>query len=393
LNNKKRWYSLYDKVYSATNLKKAWDKVRSNKGSGGIDGVSIQQFRQEEDKNLSEINRLLKEKRYEPKELKRVYIPKSKTEQRSLGIPTIRDRIVQQALLNILNPVFEVKFHNDSYGFRPLRSAHQAVKEVNRSIKEDKYWIVEVDIRKYFDTVNHDLLLEKINEEISDGSILKLIKQFLKSGVMEEGIKVRTEAGTPQGGVISPLLANIYLDELDWQMSMEGYKVVRYADDLVVMCKSKEEAEKAYERIKAIIEDRLKLKIHEGKMRILNHKEEPFEFLGFQFHWKYVLIRKKSIQKFRDRVREVTRRQQPRNVKEVIQRLNYVLRGFANYFKIGNVKYTLRDLDGWVRMRIRCFIEKRKRMHYQSFKYGNALLKSYGLISMMEIKINYESSL
>jgi hypothetical protein len=159
------------------------------------------------------------------------------------------------------------------------------------------------------------------------------------------------------------------------------------------MCKSKEEAEKAYERIKAIIEDRLKLKIHEGKMRILNHKEEPFEFLGFQFHWKYVLIRKKSIQKFRDRVREVTRRQQPRNVKEVIQRLNYVLRGFANYFKIGNVKYTLRDLDGWVRMRIRCFIEKRKRMHYQSFKYGNALLKSYGLISMMEIKINYESSL
>jgi group II intron reverse transcriptase/maturase len=390
---KKKRYSLYDKVYSEMNLKQAWDKVRKKKGSGGIDRVSIKQYKKEEAKNLRELHRLLKEKRYAPKELRRAYIPKGKTEQRSLGIPTIRDRIVQQALLNILSPIFEVNFHNDSYGFRPYRSAQQAVKEVREAVKQGRRWIVEVDICKYFDSVNHELLLKKLNEEISDGSILKLIKQFLKSGVMEEGVKVQTEEGTPQGGVISPLLANIYLNEFDWQMSLEGYKVVRYADDLVVLCESQEESERAYSMIKRIIEDKLQLKIHEGKTRIVNNEEEPFEFLGFRFYWKYVLIRKKSLEKFKDKVREVTRRQQPRNVKEVIRRLNYVLRGFANYFKIGDVKYMLRDLDGWVRMRIRCFIEKRKRLHYQSIKYRNALLKSYGLTSMMDIKINYESSL
>lgn len=390
---KKKRYSLYDKVYSEMNLKQAWDKVRKKKGSGGIDRVSIKQYKKEEAKNLRELHRLLKEKRYAPKELRRAYIPKGKTEQRSLGIPTIRDRIVQQALLNILSPIFEVNFHNDSYGFRPYRSAQQAVKEVREAVKQGRLWIVEVDICKYFDSVNHELLLKKLNEEISDGSILKLIKQFLKSGVMEEGVKVQTEEGTPQGGVISPLLANIYLNEFDWQMSLEGYKVVRYADDLVVLCESQEESERAYSMIKRIIEDKLQLKIHEGKTRIVNNEEEPFEFLGFRFYWKYVLIRKKSLEKFKDKVREVTRRQQPRNVKEVIRRLNYVLRGFANYFKIGDVKYMLRDLDGWVRMRIRCFIEKRKRLHYQSIKYRNALLKSYGLMSMMDIKINYESSL
>ena len=390
---KRKWYSLYDKVYTEENLKKAWDKVRRNKGAGGIDRVDIATFSKGEENNLREIHRLLKAKKYKPTELKRTYIPKSKTEKRPLGIPTIKDRIVQQALLNILEPIFEVKFHNDSYGFRPYRSAHQAIKEVKKSISEGKEWIVEVDIRKYFDTVRHEILLEKLNEEVSDGSVLKLIKSFLRSGVMEEGVKIQTEEGTPQGGVISPILANIYLNEFDWQMSDEGYKVVRYADDLVVMCSDKEEAIKAYEKIQEIVEDKLKLKIHEGKTRILNHRDERFEFLGFSFHWKYLLIRKKSLEKFKDKVREVTRRQQPRNVKEVIQRLNYVLRGFANYFRIGNVKYTMRDLDGWVRMRIRCFIEKRKRMHYQSFEYRNTLLKSYGLISMMEIKINYDSSL
>ena len=342
---KRKWYSLYDKVYALGNLERAWEKVRSNGGAGGVDRQSIDSFEVNRDRNLAELQRLLREKRYRPLPLRRVYIPKSNGERRPLGIPAIRDRVVQQALLNILEPILEPLFHDHSYGFRPGRSAHQAIQRVQKSLETGKEWVLDVDIRKYFDTVNHELLLEKVNEEISDGSVLKLIRMFLEAGVLEEGVCVSTETGTPQGGVISPLLANLYLNGLDWQMSSAGYEMIRYADDLVVMCSSQSEAQEAWERLRVIIEGELKLQIHSEKTRILFHRQDSFEFLGFLLHRRYLWPRIQTINRFKERVRILTRRQQAWNLQEVIVRVNYTLRGFGNYYRIADVKGLFSELE------------------------------------------------
>jgi group II intron reverse transcriptase/maturase len=390
---KRKWYSLYDKVYSLVNLEQAWEKVRSNRGAGGVDRQSIEVFEANRDRNLAELQRLLREKRYRPLPLRRVYIPKSNGERRPLGIPAIRDRVVQQALLTILEPIFEPLFHDRSYGFRPGRSAHQAIQRVRDSLAKGKEWVIDVDIRKYFDTVNHELLLEKVNEEISDGSVLKLIRMFLEAGVLEEGVYISTETGTPQGGVISPLLANLYLNGLDWQMDAAGYEVVRYADDLVVLCSSQAEAKEAWERLQQIFEDALKLQIHSEKSRILCHRTDSFEFLGFLIHWRYLWPRIRTIQRFKEQVRILTRRQQPRNLLEVINRVNYTLRGFGNYYRMADVKGLFAELDGWVRMRLRCYHEKKKAVKHQNYRIPNAYLKSFGLVSLSELKMKYLSLL
>jgi group II intron reverse transcriptase/maturase len=249
--------------------------------------------------------------------------------------------------------------------------------------------VIDVDVRKYFDTVNHELLLDTMNEEISDGSVLRLVRMFLESGVMEEGVWKETEEGTPQGGVISPLLANIYLNRFDWKMAQAGYDVVRYADDFVVLCRSREEAEEAYKDVRRIIEDELRLQIHPGKTRILNHREGAFDFLGFMIHRRYLWPRIKSLMKFKERVRELTRRQQPRNVREMVRLLNYTLRGFGNYFHVADVKGLFEELDGWIRMRIRCFIERKKAVKHQNVRLSNAALSALGLVSLLELRLHY----
>ena len=386
---KRKWYSLYDKVYALSNLERAWEKVRSNRGAGGIDRQTVVSFEREKERHLLGLHRLLREKRYRPHVLRRVYIPKGKKEQRPLGIPTIRDRVVQQALLNILEPIFEPLFHDHSYGFRPQRSAHQAIQQVQRALGEGKEWVVDVDIRKYFDTVNHELLLDAVNEEVSDGSVLRLLRMFLESGVMENGVIRATEEGTPQGGVISPLLANIYLNRFDWKMAQAGYEVVRYADDFVVLCESKERAELAYELIKGIIEGELRLQLHPEKTRILHHHEGTFDFVGFLVHRRYLWPRIKSLHHFKDQVRYLTRRQQPKNVQEIIQRLNYALRGFGNYFRMADVKGLFDELDGWIRMRLRCFMEKKKAVKHQNYRISNTFLASLGLVSLSKLRTEY----
>ena len=386
---KRKWYSLYDKVYAQSNLERAWEKVRSNKGAGGVDRQTIASFERKKEQELRELHRLLREKRYRPHALRRVYIPKANGEQRPLGIPTIRDRVVQQALLNILEPIFEPLFHDHSYGFRPQRDTHQAIAHVRKAVSEGKEWIVDVDIRKYFDTVNHDLLLDAVNEEISDGSVLRLLRMFLESGVMENGVRMATEEGTPQGGVISPLLANIYLNRFDWEMAKAGYDVVRYADDFVVLCATQEEAHRAHEAVKNIIEGQLRLQLHPEKTRIVHHKESSFDFVGFLVHRRYLWPRIKSLDKFKDRVKVLTRRQQPRNVQEVIHDLNYPLRGFGNYFRVADVKGLFEDLDGWIRMRLRCFMEKKKAVKHQNYRISNNVLASMGLVSLSTLKAEY----
>lgn len=382
---KRKWYSLYDKVFAPGNLEQAWERVRSNRGAGGVDRQTIASFDRNKEQHLAELHRLLKEKRYTPDPLRRVWIPKANGEQRPLGIPTIRDRVVQQALLNILEPIFEPLFHNNSYGFRPRRSAHDAIRHVCRALKEGKTWVVDIDLRKYFDTVNHEMLLDTVNEEISDGSVLRLIRMFLESGVLEDKVLEATEQGTPQGGVISPLLANIYLNKVDWIMAGKGYEMMRYADDMVVLCRDQQEAEEALTELRRIVEGRMHLQLHPTKTRIICHSEETFEFVGFMIHRRYLWPRPKTLDKFTEHVRLLTRRQQPRNVKDVIDQLNPALRGFGNYYRMANVKGLYGRLDEWVRMRLRCFIEKKKAVKHQNYRISTALLCSYGLVSLTDV--------
>jgi group II intron reverse transcriptase/maturase len=386
---KRKWYSLYDKVYAPKNLEWAWEKVRSNKGAGGIDRQSIADFEKGKEQHLRELHRLLKEKRYKPLSLRRVYIPKGNGEKRPLGIPAIRDRVVQQALLNILEPIFEPTFHEHSYGFRPNRSTHTALGHVVTSMQEGKEWVLEIDIRKYFDTVDHELLLDAVNEEVSDGSVLLLTRMFLKSGVMEEGVGwTATEEGTPQGGVISPLLANIYLNRFDWEMAKRGHDMVRYADDGVVLCASREEAERALADVRKMLEGKLHLQLHPEKTRIVYHKEGSFDFVGFLVHRRYLWPRIKTLTRFKEKVRLATRRQQGRNVQEVIRLLNPILRGFGNYYRQTNAKGLFQKLDEWIRMRLRCFMEKKRAVKLQNYRIPNALLASMGLVSLVTLQLH-----
>jgi len=345
-------------VYKVLNLFIAWEKVKANRGSGGVDRVTVEEFDRRRGENLEEIHRLLREDRYEPTPVRRVWIPKGDGKKRPLGIPTIRDRVVQQALLNKMEKIFEAKFLESSYGFRPKRSCHGAIKKVEGYLKEGSQWVVEVDIEKFFDTVDHELMLDKVNEEISDGRVLRLIRKFLKAGVMEEMKVERPTEGTPQGGVISPLLANIYLHTFDEQMSAGGYKVVRYADDIVVLCRSEEEAKRVMAKIKEILEGELRLKLNPEKTRIV-HLSKGFEFLGYVFRWGYKYPRNKSREAFEDKIRHMTRRSQPKSVSQIIKEINPVIRGWGNYFMYGSCLMLYRKYDYWIRRRLRAFKAKK----------------------------------
>ncbi len=380
-------HSLIDKVYKLLNLYIAWEKVKMNKGSGGVDRISIEEFEENLDINLQEIHRLLCEDRYTPQPVRRVWIPKPNGEKRPLGIPTIRDRIVQQALLNRLNKIFEPKFLDNSYGFRPNRSAQQAIERIGKYLKEEGCeWIVEVDIEKCFDTIDHEILIKLVNEEISDGRVLKLIRSFLEAGIMEEMNIIYATNGTPQGGVISPLLSNIYLHPFDEMMSKEGYRIIRYADDIVVMCQTRHQAEGALRRIKEILEARLKLKLNSDKTRVV-HKTKGFEFLGYYFgsgYSDYKIPRRRAIEAFKDKVRFITRRCQPKSMSMIIAELNPVVRGWGNYFIRGNCQRTYVYLDFWLRSRVTAFKLKRQG-GYGHRQYPYTRLQAMGMIFLKDL--------
>lgn len=378
----KKWYSLIDKVWRRDNLEKATAMVVQNAGAAGIDEITTKSFLAAKDIHLQEIERLLHEKRYKPQPVRAVKIPKDNGKTRCLGIPTVRDRVVQQSLRMVIEPIFESKFKNCSYGFRPNRNCHQAIAKVDEYIKAGNLWVVEVDIENFFDSVDHETLIDRVAEEISDGSILKLIRSFLESGVMRDGVVEDKLKGTPQGGVISPLLANIYLHPFDEEMTR--FNLVRYADDIVIMCATEDEANKALSTAIQTL-GRLKLKANATKTKKLQLTDlEGTEFLGFLITAKYKFPRTKAISKFKDKIRCRTRRTAPVSLKELIRNLNPVIRGWGEYFKRGNSYKAFEKLDQWIRMRLRCFAEKRK-SHMANYRLTNKFFEVNGLASLLSL--------
>lgn len=382
---KRKFHSLIDKVYALPNLSLAWEKVRSNRGAGGIDSMTLKQFEEHLGDHLQELHRLLREGKYDPAPVRRVYIPKSNGDRRPLGIPTVRDRVVQQAVLQVLQPLFEPTFEECSYGFRPGRSAHGALARIEHLRTQGYGWVVELDLKSFFDTLNHDMLIDRVAEEIADSKILKLLRRWLVAGVMEEG-EVRTQvAGTPQGGVVSPLLANIYLHAFDREMTRRGYQVVRYADDAVVMCKLERKAKRALEVCREILTGQLKLELNAEKTRLVSFRE-GFDFLGFRLQQRFKKPRAKSVESFKEKVRHLTRRQQPKKVDQVIEALNPVIRGWGNYFRRGTWKGIAEEMDAWIRMRLRSFIRKRVtvRSKYNAI-YPNSFFQRKGLVTLTSL--------
>jgi group II intron reverse transcriptase/maturase len=377
---------MFERVCDEGALRAAFALVKKNKGCGGVDGVSIARYERHLERNLRELAFLLATGDYHPLPLQRTWIPKANGDKRPLGIPAVRDRVVQQAILTMLEPLFEPDFSEASYGFRSGRSALQAVDTAQRHLDDGYEYIVEADIKDFFTTLHHQRLMDKVKERVNDPRLTRLLWQFLKAGVMEEGQLRATTTGTPQGGVISPLLANIYLNDFDHTMNDAGLALVRYADDFVILCKTVNEAVKVMRMVKNGMA-KLGLTLAEGKTGIVEYRT-GFDFLGYHFqryYGNYKWPRDKAVKAFKDKVRRATRRQQPKNVKMVVDKLNPVLRGWGAYFRHGNVKKRFSELDSWVRMRLRSFIEKQKWPPGMNWKYPNDHFRRLGLVSLAEL--------
>lgn len=352
---KRKWYSLIDKIWSYSNLEQAFYDVKRNKGSHGVDNVTIREYESDLEHNLRVLHQSLRDKSFRAKPVRRVFIPKVDGTQRPLGIPTVGDRVLQAAVKRKLEPIFEQKFLPCSFGFRPNRSAHMAIQKIRKDLQDGYTYVIDADIKTYFDAIPHDKLLELIKEEVVDSSVLELISQFLKSGVLENGIVHESSSGSPQGGVISPLLANIYLHPLDEMMMERGHRITRYADDFVICCKTRKGAERVLKSVTKMLEGQLKLAVHPEKTKIVDNICEPFTFLGYTFKNGYFYMPSdKAIMRFKDKVKDITKKNLTVNLEEFIKvRLNPVVRGWGRYFGIGFSKKLFINLDKWIRRRLR----------------------------------------
>lgn len=352
------------KVHSLTGritedlMLKAFKAVKKNRGAAGIDKMTISMYEKNLSENLLSLMRELKQGLYQPVPLRRVHIPKGDGKTRPLGIPTVKCRIAQEVIRRLINSIFESRFHDNSFGFRMGRNCHQAVERLLQYAEQGYRYAVDVDIKGFFDNIPHELIMDSVAARIADGNILSLIEKLLNSGVMEEGKITPTTKGTPQGGVISPLLANISLDHLDWFLDQQGLNFVRYADDFVILCKTETEAKKALELIQNFL-DGMKLETSPEKTKI-SHFSKGFDFLGFSIKSRSVQMRIKSREKFKNSIREITTRSHNLD-KKVIEKLNRVIRGTVNYFgpKFSTMNTSFYVLDRWIRKRIRCMKHKR----------------------------------
>jgi RNA-directed DNA polymerase len=380
-----KWFSLIDKVHARRNLAAAFGKMKANQGAAGVDHQTVAMYEEHLDKNLEKLGERLREGTYEPQVIRRQWIPKpGSKERRPLGIPTVQDRVVQTALKHALEPIFERDFAEQSYGFRPRRGCKDALRRVDELLKAGHIHVVDADLKSYFDTIPHELLMEKIEKKMADGRVLGLIGAYLNQKVLGEMSEWEAE-GTPQGAVLSPLLSNIYLDELDQQMARDGYQMVRYADDFVILCQSREEAQKALRQVQEWVE-RAKLALHPEKTRIVEATREGFEFLGYRFERGQRGPRNKSVQKLRDTIREKTKRCNGRSLTMIIADVNRTTRGWYEYFKHSRREY-LTWQDTWIRMRLRSILRKREGRRGQGrgldhMRWPNAFFVEQGLFTM-----------
>lgn len=355
-----KWFSLIDKVYAIPTLYIAYAQVKGNGGSAGVDNQTIEIFEKRLKDNLEQLSRELRDGTYQPKPIKRVYIPKpGSSEKRPLGIPTVRDRVAQAAFRMVMEPIFERDFSDRSYGFRPGRGCKDALREVDRALNRGYSWVVDADLKSYFDTIPHDRLMELISKKVSDSRILKVVEAYLNQSVMDTIKCWQPEQGTPQGAVLSPLLSNIYLDPMDQEMRDGDEIMVRYADDFVILCKSEEQARKSLERVQEWT-DRNGLTLHPVKTHIVDATQKGgFDFLGYHFERGYRWPRKKSMNKVKDAIRQKTKRANGHSMEKIITELNYTLKGWFEYFKHSH-KTTFKPMDAWIRMRLRSILRKRK---------------------------------
>jgi RNA-directed DNA polymerase len=383
-----RWFSLVDKAIRPTSLEAAWRKVARNQGAAGADGQSIERFAAQSDRYLRELGESLGDGSYRPSPIKRVEIPKGDGRTRPLGIPTVKDRIVQTALKMVIEPIFEVQFRPGSYGFRPGRSCKDALREVDRLLGEGHAFVVDADLQSYFDTIPHDRLMALVAGSISDGPVLSLIDGFLRQDIMTDMGCWQPTTGTPQGAVLSPLLANIYLHPLDLLMEQSGYRMVRYADDLVVLCRTEAEALAALRLLQAwVAENGLTLHPHKTRVGDCRQPGQGFEFLGYRFEAGRRLVRKKSLKALKDKVRSRTIRSRGDSLERIIADLNPVLRGWFGYFKHATPALFGR-LDGFVRRRLRAILRKQEkrpgfgRCQSDHQRWPNAFFASHGLFTL-----------
>ncbi|MFH1722259.1 MAG: group II intron reverse transcriptase/maturase [Candidatus Altiarchaeota archaeon] len=382
MEKKRKVHSLTGRI-TPQMMKDAFKAVKRNRGACGIDKVSIQLFENQLEQNLDALMKKLKGRSYAPLPLRRAYIPKGKNQRRPLGIPSVRDRIAQEVIRRLLEPIFERKFHNDSFGFRRRRNCHKAVERVIELCQKGYIYVMDADIAAFFDNIPHSLIMKAVAEEVADGNILSIVEKFLTSGVMEDGKFVPTRKGTPQGGVISPLLANIVLNYLDWHLEKHGYHFTRYADDFVVLCQNKNEAERALNLVKDFLAKELSLSLSIEKTKVTTY-HKGFEFLGFFISSRSTKIRTKSVEKFKDKVKELTIRSHNLD-QEVIKKLNQVIRGTANYFatSFSNCYHLFNKTDMWIRRRLRCMKYKSiSRRHNLSMRTRH--IHRLGLLSLAD---------
>ena len=354
---------LLERILSRENLNRAYKRVKANKGAPGIDGMTVEDALPWLREHREELLEQIRSGKYKPQPVRRKEIPKPDGGVRQLGIPTVIDRVIQQAIAQQLSPIFEPKFIDGSYGYRPNRSAQQAIQKVKKYAEEGYTTAVEIDLSKYFDALNHELLMNMVREEVRDKRVTDLIKKYLKSGVFAEGLLVKTEEGSPQGGPLSPLLANIYLNKYDQEMTRRGVKVIRYADDIVILAKSKRAGERLLESSKRYLEEKLKLKLNTEKSKVVSvYAIRNFKFLGFALgkgkNGMYIRAHAKSLKKAKQKLKELTSRSQGRNVRVVMRNVKVYIRGWLGYFGIASMKATMQEWDGWLRRRIRMYIWK-----------------------------------
>ena len=382
------WFRLWDKTYAPANLASAFGKVWRNGGSAGADAQTVAHFARQAEAELARLQAQMRDGAYRPQPVRRAWIPKpGSNEKRPLGIPAVRDRIVQAALRHVMEPIFERDFAVHSYGFRPRRGAKDALRRVARLLEAGYTHVVDADLKAFFDTIPQKQLLALLRERVADGRVLALVESFLRAGVLEEGKGwLPTECGTPQGGVISPLLANIYLNRLDHEMAKLGYEMVRYADDFVILCRSAEEAQRALEAVRAWVEAAW-LHLHPEKTRLVDSTQRGgFDFLGYHFERGRRWPRQKSMQKLKDQVRAKTARTEGRSLDAIVKDVNRTLRGWYGYFQHSKANVFL-AVDGFVRRRLRSLLEKRRgqtrmglgRAHQ---RWSNAWFARAGLVSL-----------